>query len=156
MKNAKIRVPNTRSLFLGLTFLLVASVLSACQSDCDVKPSEKDFIDNGVSYFLSLQYENSTRFLGGGSKEIVTYKKYESLEDFYSTNPNCCTFSYIGQEGFIPSLIYRLKNDYEGTVIIRYPKLREIKESGIIQLNTPSRSVRMNGCAQAIDAAKGG
>ena len=80
--------------------MAVAGSLAACRSGCDVQPTQQEFIDNAVAYFLANhQFEMSRRRLADGSYETIRYERYRDLEDFYDTNPDCCTFSYRGQEG---------------------------------------------------------
>jgi hypothetical protein len=146
----KGRLP-ARWIGLGLFLLLAAGLLLERRDDnCNGTPTEQEFIDNAVEYFLTLQFESAFRKNADGNIVAVPFKIYSDLANFYAVSPNCCTFSYRGQDGYLPSLLYQMRHDYKGTVIIRHPILREITDDGLILHNTINRSVRMNGCAQPI------
>ncbi|MBS9718956.1 hypothetical protein ACFFUT_12505 [Pseudohalocynthiibacter aestuariivivens] len=50
--------------------------------------------------------------------EQVSYKVYETKDEFLADYPNCCAFSYRGAEGYLPSHGGRFRFGYKGIVSI--------------------------------------
>lgn len=130
-------------------FFTSVVLLGGC-SECEVEPTEDAMIKSAIEHLIGQQFEFHGKIESDGSIKKYPVIKYTSVEEFLEFNNNCCTFSRRGQETFLPSLPYRIINDYEGTVLVDDWKLRILTDSGEEVSALIDTAVQMNSCGTPI------
>ncbi len=135
---------------LSISILAIGSPTlsnSLSNDDCNTI-DETAAIDNAIKLFLSIQPETIGRYLD--EKLIVLEAKpYSSSDEFNSLNPDCCTFSYRGAEGYLPNRFWRYKNNFVGFVEFKY-FLMEPTDNTMTMLPGGQRFFAIDSCNQII------
>lgn len=98
--------------YVSIGLLLAASSVNA-DSDC-MNPVEPEIaLEAGISAIYAAHTSTSYSSVEGQALEPVTYL---GIEDFLARNPDCCSFSTRGEDGFVPTPEWQERNSFYGFV----------------------------------------
>ena len=74
-----------------------------------------------------------------GNIESKEPLRFEDVDEFLRINPECCTFSYRGIDGYLPPLLWRLTKGYQGTVMVRTSRY-QLDDGSVVEFPPIRRS----------------
>lgn len=149
-------------IFLAMAFFALGiSALLWLKMRAHSEYDDQLFIDRAVDYYVNIYQKRKTSFTDLDGTEAIAYipftsrrgflqknPAYISVEDFIEHNPECCLFSYRGGEGYLPSWLQRVSNNYKGVVTLTDERRRGV--DGDLAEHTFQFEIQMNSDAVPI------
>jgi hypothetical protein len=113
--NVRIVAGIAVAIVFGLGAVLVLNHSGLCLAQARYL-TDREIIDIGARDYLQrylpinyAQWEPTRRPIA-----------FDSVEDFLSRDPSCCTVTPTGRDGGVPAMFYRLRGDFAGFARIEY------------------------------------
>jgi hypothetical protein len=129
----------------------VAIIFSATSAACAVVECVEAVgpdaaLDAGVAAIYAAYSEASYTDVNGKTFETITYR---GLADFVARNPDCCTFSTTGQDGFVPTPEWQEKFSFYGFVSATFKAYR-VDDNDVKSEVNLTTEVAITTCGKAI------
>ncbi|MES2145215.1 MAG: hypothetical protein V4516_12865 [Pseudomonadota bacterium] len=131
--------------WVAIGFFLAAGSVNA-DSDCETPIGPETALESGISAIFAAHAGTAYSSVDGRTLGPVTYL---GIEDFLARNPDCCSFSTRGEDGFAPTPEWQEKNSFYGFVSATF-KAYYTKDGDTLKEVATTNEVAITTCGKAI------